>query len=275
MKQDARRAPTQSTLVVTSRIIRFALLASRLSGNDQRPSVASASVIPPKRYHPARHPTVSTKTPPRTRPKEYPSGWLRPRHENAMFRPLPLGRFSATMATDEERCSARAAPWSALSATSPSPFPTSPAPMISAPPEKHPVRSTHRGPTAVAIDPERSSADAVARAETDAGQKARWAGMSRSAVMAGRPTPTRPLTALFVKFTPERVKTRWAVRRRERRAGRAGGAREDVVVGAGWMSGGSSVSEMVVTTGARAIWVVDDMVGAGELLGRWAGRVLT
>ena len=87
-----------------------------------------------------------------------------------MLRPLPFGRFSATMATDEERCSASAAPLSALSATSPSPFATSPAPMISAPPEKHPARSTHRGPTAVATDPEQEERQGV-RAETEAGQR--------------------------------------------------------------------------------------------------------
>ena len=53
MKQDARRAPTQSTLVVRSRMIRLALLGSRLSGNDHSPRVRehqgdSSKQIPPR-----------------------------------------------------------------------------------------------------------------------------------------------------------------------------------------------------------------------------------
>ena len=46
-----------------------------------------------------------------------------------------------------------------------------------------------------------------------------------------------------------------------------GEGRGAVVVGAGWMSGRSFGSVTVLTTGARAIWVVDDMAEAGKVLG--------
>lgn len=81
MGQEARTAPTQSTLVLAFRTRTLTSVGPWRVGSDHSPRRASAIVIPPWRYHPARHPTVSTNTPLSTSPNEYPSGCASPRHE--------------------------------------------------------------------------------------------------------------------------------------------------------------------------------------------------
>lgn len=86
--------------------------------------------------------------------------------------------------------------------TSCSPVVDAPCPMIRAPLVKDPANSVQIGPIASAMDPARSSVDAVARLLTDAGQKAKLGGNSSCFVIAGRPTVTRPLMTLPMSVIP-------------------------------------------------------------------------
>ena len=103
--------------------------------------------------------------------------------------------------TEDARCSASPTPWNARMMTSSIPLRETPWPIINAPLAKDPTISTHRGPTASAIEPASRSVEAVDRLLTDEGQNANEEGRSRSLVSVGKPTITRPLITLAVSVT--------------------------------------------------------------------------
>ena len=113
----------------------------------------STNVAPPHKYHPIRQPTVSRKTPPKTRPRENPNGCTRPKQEKPILRFLPEGTASATIATEVGRQRDTATPCKARNMISSIPVLARPQPTMSHPSRKQPVRLMRRFPTTSAIDP--------------------------------------------------------------------------------------------------------------------------
>lgn len=66
-----------------------------------------------------------------------------------------------------------------------------------------PARLTVRGPIESAREPASKMVEALAKFETEVGQNANDGSSLTSAVMVGRLTTTRPLTALEAKLTPD------------------------------------------------------------------------
>ena len=79
-------------------------------GKTQKQNTHDTAVVAPARKNAGRHPTVSTNTPPRTRPSKNPSGLEKPKHENPRFRGRPWTMFVEMMETDAGTAIAFATP---------------------------------------------------------------------------------------------------------------------------------------------------------------------
>jgi hypothetical protein len=153
-QEEAKSAPAQSISVLSFVIFEPSTILS--GGRAQMFTKMSTSVAPPHRYHPVRHPTLSRKTPPSTRPRENPKGCTRPKQENPMLRFLPVGTASAIIATDVGRQSETAIACRARNIINSIPVLARPQPMMNHPSRKHPVKLIRRFPTTSATDPARS-----------------------------------------------------------------------------------------------------------------------
>jgi hypothetical protein len=204
MEADESNAPIQSTLDFRFCIVVREESSCAALGKHHQPTPNRHRVRPPQKYHPDRHPIVSTNMPPTTRLDEKPNSWLNPRQAKDKLRVRPSGCTLVTRATELDRCNAVAMPCKALKTISSSPFLTSPQVSRKMQFNMHPKRLTDRGPKTSAIAPERRRVDAVVRPWTEEGKKASDGGRSRSSVNRGSPMTTRPLDALLVMFIPHR-----------------------------------------------------------------------
>lgn len=110
-------------------------------------------IAPAHMYHPALQPTVSTKTPPSTSPKENPSGCPRPIQANPTLRLLPLGTALVSIPTEVGRQSATAIPCMARNMINSIPVRVRPHASTKQPRRKHPARNMGRLPTTSATAP--------------------------------------------------------------------------------------------------------------------------
>lgn len=181
-----------------------------------RPASGAAAIPdPPERKKQLRHPIVSTISPPSTRPKENPRGWLKPKHANPRFLLLPCGAILATSATEAGRCMDRATPCPARKMISWIPMAAKPQASVDMSMRADPTISTDRGPITSAIAPAISRVAPDVRPTTEEGHKYKAFGSLISEAMIGSPTVTTPVVKLDQKEMAQSWKMVMTVRRGE------------------------------------------------------------